>query len=106
MNRDFSFCEWEKEKDVNHVCSSLLDNANMEIRVSSYPFGVELLFFVIGSDIKIIFTCKEIGLFSIEKMPDEDSMFTVLEVSVERIKNYWKISILPEANVKIECVAY
>ena len=106
MSKELLFEEWEKEKDINLICSNLLDNANLDIKYHSYPFGIELIFYVIGTEIKVVFTCKEIELFSIEKSSNEEPMFTVLETKIKHKNSSWEISILPEAQINIKCHAF
>ena len=78
----------------------------MDLNINSYPLSLELSFFVIGSDIKIVFLCKEIESFSIQKEPDEEAMFTVLETKIEHIEGSWKILIFPVAEIEIKCNSF
>jgi hypothetical protein len=106
MKYDLPYEEWKKEKDVNLVCEKLLDNANMDIEIVSYPFAINLVFFVIGSDIKVTFYCKEIKQFCLSKSVEDEAMFAVFEVHVKNNTDITKIKVLPEAELEIQCAKF
>jgi hypothetical protein len=109
MTREYSFEAWKDEKSIDLVCEKLLDNANMDMDISSYPLAFTFTFFVIGSDIKVTFRCSEIESFELRKQSSDEAMFVVLETNVHRTmskvseREIWNISIQPEAQIDIEC---
>lgn len=109
MTRDYSFEAWKDEKSIDLVCEKLLDNANMDIEISSYPLAFVFTFFVIGSDINVVFRCSEIECFELRKQSSNEAMFVVLETNVYRTmskvseREIWSVSIQPEAQIDIEC---
>jgi hypothetical protein len=97
----------------------------MDMEIGSSPLTVELTFFVIGSDIKIIFRCAEIIRFDLIKEFDDLPFYLVLEVCVNQPKKVrepnlsdsefsmleheefaWDVVILPEAQLNIKCLKF
>ena len=104
MSADYSYQKWEKERNIGLVCDKLLDNADLEIQIQSYPLSINFTFYVVGSDIKVKFICEKIERFEINKDYDEESMFVVLETHVLNKINYsWEVKILPTPEVHVIC---
>ena len=68
-----------EERNIVLVCDKLLDNADLDIQILSYPLSVNLIFYVVGSDIKVKFICEKIARIEINRDYDEESIFVVLE---------------------------
>lgn len=122
---DCSFKAWEGTTDLDLVCAKLLDNANMDVNFTDYPFAIALVFYVIGSDIKVRFICSEIEGLSLEKDWNDGPLYVALEANVKSSKltrdpeqpdhefscsdhseYLWEISVLPEANLNIKCLSF
>lgn len=76
------FENWENEKDLSKVCKELLDNADMDYSFNGCPLGIDIVFYVAGSNIKVIFNCAEISKIEIQKEYDDVPIHLVLEVNV------------------------
>ena len=100
---DYSYQYWKEEKSIDLVCDKLLDNADMNIEFSSYPLSVKLTFFIIGSDIKIIFSCKNIELLKLDKESDDEALFVILETHVVCKNKKWEITLFPNPEITIHC---
>ncbi len=125
MSGNYSYEVWKDCDDLQKVCSQLLDNANMDVKFTNCPFSIELAFFVIGSDIKVEFSCSGIEKFSIEKDSEDCPLYLVLEVHVSSPKKVrdkkmsdsefwaldhedyvWGIFVLPEADISIKSLSF
>lgn len=109
MTREYSFSAWKDEQSIDLVCEKLLDNADMDMDIVSYPLSFTFTFFVIGSDIKVILRCSGIEYFELRKESDDEAMFVVLETHVRRTlskvskQEIWSISTLPDAQINLDC---
>jgi hypothetical protein len=112
--------------DLGLVCKKLLDNADMDVNYSNFPDSVELIFYIISSDIKVSFVCSGIEMFSIEQNWDQDALYVVLECEVnppqiildveknggsfisskERKKHMWEILIQGGVCLHLKCIAF
>lgn len=59
----------------------MLDYAQLSIEFTNFPFSIQLIFYVVGTDQKVIFDCSDIVSFHLDKEPHEN-VFTVLETHV------------------------
>lgn len=97
----------------------------MDVNFTDHPFTIELVFYVIGSDIKVRFTCSEIQGLNLEKDWNDGPLYVTLEANVKSPKlvrdpdqpdhkfwcidhseYLWEISVLPEANLNIKCLSF
>jgi len=97
----------------------------MDVKFTDYPFSVTLVFYVIGSDIKIQFDCSEIEDLRLEKSWNDEPLYVALEARVappklvrnstqsdfdftciDRAEYLWEISVFPEANLSIKCLSF
>mgnify|MGYP001243323666 CR=1 FL=1 len=97
------FEDWKNESDLGLVCKKLLDNADMDYSFSNCPLSLEIVFYVVGSDIKVLFSCSEISKLNIEKEHDDVPIHLVLEVNVWEENESFHIQIMPEFNLELEC---
>ncbi len=97
------FEEWKNEDGLGLVCQKLLDNADMDYSFNNCPLGVEFVFYVVGSDIKVLFSCSEITKLEIEKEHDGAPFHLVLEVNVREENGVFYIQIMPKFNLSLEC---
>jgi len=80
-----------KDKLMNSldtICQTMLDNADLSILLQDYPFGMQLIFYIVGTKQKVIFRCKRIAKFEIIKEPDEEPLYAVLKVEVKQINRF------------------
>ncbi|KZN29702.1 hypothetical protein N474_21360 [Pseudoalteromonas luteoviolacea CPMOR-2] len=122
---EYSYKNWKNNSDLNLVCEKLLDNANVDIIFTNFPFSVSLIFFVIGSDIKVTFICSEIESFHLDKGWDDSPLYVVLETNVKAPKKnrhlnqpdhefscmehdgyLWEINVMPDVNLNIKCLSF
>ena len=104
MDKDFSFETWKEANEIAEVCAQLLDNADLEIEINSFPIEIKLVFFVVGSDIKVVVQCRRVKNLQILKDPEEEPRFTVLETSITNPEaGQWNVSIKPVAMIDISC---
>lgn len=125
MTDNYSYEAWKESSDLEAVCSQLLDNANMDVKFTDCPFSIALSFCVIGSDIKVNFTCSDIAKFSIVKDSENGPIYVALEASVippiklrdpnmsdhefnmiDHKDYVWEVNVLPEADICIKCISF
>lgn len=100
--------DWKKEKDLKKVCDSLLDNADMDYSINNCPLSIDMTFYVVGSNIKVIFKCNEIASLNIQKEHDDVPIHLVLEVNVTKkidpdAGELFCIQVMPEMNIDVAC---
>ena len=98
----------------------------MDVIYEDFPESVELIFYVVASDIKVRFKCRDIEFYSLEKNWNEGALFVVLEASVkpplvqfnadsyrdshissDQLKQHmWKILVQPGACLNIKCLQF
>ena len=100
------FDDWKNENDIARVCNELLDNADMDYSFKNCPLSIEFTFFVVGSDIKVKFKCGGISKLNIEKEFDDLPLHLVLETNVQERNGGFRINMLPEFIVDLECTAF
>ena len=80
---------------------------------------------MIGSDIKVTFTCSEIEAFHLDKDWNDAPLYVALEANVkaptknrdsnqpdhefscmEHDEYLWEVNVMPEANLKIKCLSF
>lgn len=114
--------------EIEKICRTMLDNANLNVEFTNYPFAVHLTFYVIGTDKKVIFDCSGIQELSFLRDAADDlggPEYVCLEVNVkkpgkqmpknkydfefevvDKTKYLWSIEILPDAHIKIKCLHF
>ena len=97
------FEDWKNENSIVRVCRELLDNTDLDYSFVDSPLSLELLFYVVGSDIKVRFNCKEISKLSIEKENEDLPLHLVLETNVWEKNEDFHIQIFPEFALNIVC---
>jgi hypothetical protein len=100
------FEDWKNESDLALVCKKLLDNADMDYSFGNCPLSIDFVFYVVGSDIKVLFSCSEISKLYIEKEHDDVPIHLVLEVNVRKENETFYIQIMPEFNLELECKSF
>ena len=97
----------------------------MDVRFTDCPFSIELVFYVIGSDIKVQFVCSEIEVLNLDKDWNDRPLYLAFEVqvkppkinrdpaqsdrefaSIDHAEYLWEISVLPEASLSIKCLSF
>lgn len=97
----------------------------MDIHFTDHPLSIRLIFYVIGSDIKVEFNCSEIERISIDKDFNDDSLYSALETRVipprltrtleltnhefaciDHADYLWEISVVPEVKLLIRCLSF
>jgi hypothetical protein len=121
----YNYENWKDETNLSKVCLSLLDNADMDMEIQSSPLSITLTFFVVGSNIKVVFCCSDITKLHLLKEFDDRPLHLVLEVNVKKPKKTrdpslsdgefsilnhkdysWSIEVLPVAQIEIECLLF
>lgn len=99
------YADWKTETSLNRVCAQLLDNADMDYEFINDPLSLKFIFYVIGSDIKVIFECKSITEFSLKQESDDSPLYVVLDVSVkiDVASKIHEIQIAPDPEIIVKC---
>ena len=111
--------------ELDTICRTMLDNAEMNIEVTLYPFSVRLIFYVVGTDQKVIFNCLEIVSLHLDKDPQDNPLFTVLETNVippkkirptplsdfgfgllDQTEYCWQIDLQPQVILQIKALTF
>ena len=90
-------------RKVTDVCENLLKDSFLYIRFEDNPFSITLEF-VSNIEPKLVkLKCKNISKFKIEEESYENAYYTILEVSVSYVQGTWKLHLIPEIEVMLEC---
>ena len=103
----------------------MLDNADLFVEFTNFPFSIRLTFAVVGTNKKVIFLCSQIEKFCLNKGVFDEPDYLCLEANVtpppkERLPGLsdfefglmdktdflWSIEVLPEADIKIKCLRF
>lgn len=72
-------------EELQRVCQTLLDNADLDVLLDAQTGEIVLSFIVAGSYEQVIFRCGRFHAFKMTKDPDEAECFFVGEAHVSRL---------------------
>ncbi len=69
-------------EDLETICRTMLNDAQMDVSINNCPFSVYLTFYVTGTDKKVTFDCTDIASFRLDKDPTDSPLYLVFETEV------------------------